>query len=234
MQSSCGARRDDDLPSCDTGAFNRAHLPPGTKAMQTNQLSFCVANPSKQGNSRTSIISKDAKLLYFLSDRGKLSFAHRIDWCLSSDANQASADAIFVRQGMFDRSAVFESCKGHHLMTMHQFLGASNIITWRSRTYRWVLSVSSAITSQLKLLLVEDNTGQELAEVEGRGPFHLNSSDEYRIMINSCCSQQELKDLLWVRIIIASGLVAAKQQRKRPGKPASHKLYEVGDVVWEE
>jgi len=85
-------------------------------------------------------VVQDAKALYFLSDRGKLSFAHRIDWCLSGDANQASADAIFVRQGMFDRSAVFESCKGHHLMTMHQFLGAANIITWRSRTYRCALS----------------------------------------------------------------------------------------------
>ncbi|KAL0022112.1 hypothetical protein WJX79_000965 [Trebouxia sp. C0005] len=112
-----------------------------TKLIQTKQLSFCVANRSTQGNTRTSIISKDAKLLYFLSDRGKLSFAHRIDWCLSSNANQASADAICVTQGMFDRSAVFESSKGHHLMTMHQFLGASNILTWRSRTYRWVLSV---------------------------------------------------------------------------------------------
>lgn len=83
---------------------------------------------------------QDAKPMYFLSERGKLSFAHRIDWCLSSDANQASADAIFVRQGMFDRSAVFESCTGHHLMTMHQFLGASNIITWRSKTYRCAFS----------------------------------------------------------------------------------------------
>ena len=30
----------------------------GTKAMQTNQLTFCVANPSTQGSNRTSIISK--------------------------------------------------------------------------------------------------------------------------------------------------------------------------------
>ncbi len=97
---------------------------------------------------------------------------------------------------------------------------------------RWVLSVSSAITSQLKLLLVEDNSGQELAYVEGPGRFQLSSSDEYSIVIN--CSQQDLKDLLWVRIIIASGLVAAKQQRKRPGKPAPQKVYDVGDVVWEE
>lgn len=97
---------------------------------------------------------------------------------------------------------------------------------------RWVLSVSSAITAQLKLLLFEDNTGQEIAHVEGPGRFQLNSSDEYRIVING--SQQDLRDLLWVRIIIASGLVAAKQQRKRPGKPAPHKVYDVGDVVWEE
>ena len=97
---------------------------------------------------------------------------------------------------------------------------------------RWVLSVSSAITSQLKLLLVEDNSGQELAYVEGPGCFQLSSSDEYSIVIN--CSQQDLKDLLWVRIIIASGLVAAKQQRKRPGKPAPQKVYDVGDVMWEE
>lgn len=223
--------QDDDSTSCDTGAFNRSSSNPG-KVIQTNHISFCVANRSSQGNNRTSIISTDAKLLYFLSDRSKLSFAHCIDWCLSSDANQASADAVFVRQGMFDRSAVFESCKGHHLMTMHQFLGASNIITWRSRTYRWVLSVSSAITSQLKLLLVEDNSGQEIAHVEGPGRFQLSSSDEYRIVING--SQRDLKDLLWVRVIIASGLVAAKQQRKRPGRPTSHKIYDVGDVIWEE
>ena len=97
---------------------------------------------------------------------------------------------------------------------------------------RWVLSVSSAITSQLKLLLVEDNSGQELAYVEGPGRFQLSSSDEYRIVING--SQQDLKDLLWVRVIIASGLVAAKQQRKRPAQPAPHKIYDVGDVAWEE
>ncbi len=97
---------------------------------------------------------------------------------------------------------------------------------------RWVLSVSSAITSQLKLLLVEDNSGQEIAHVEGPGRFQLSSSDEYRIVING--SQQDLKDLLWVRVIIASGLVAAKQQRKRPAEPAPHKIYDVGDIVWEE
>lgn len=97
---------------------------------------------------------------------------------------------------------------------------------------RWVLSVSSAITSQLKLLLVEDNSGQEIAHVEGPGRFQLSSSSEYRIVING--SQQDLKDLLWVRVIIASGLVAAKQQRKRPGRPTLHKLYDVGDVMWEE
>ncbi len=97
---------------------------------------------------------------------------------------------------------------------------------------RWVLSVSSAITSQLKLLLVEDHTGQELAHVEGPGLFHLSSLDEYRIVING--SQQDLKDLLWVRIVIVSGLVAAKQQRKRPAKAATHKVCDVGTVVWEE
>lgn len=91
--------------------------------------------------------------MHFLSNRGKLSFAHRIDWCLSSAANQACADAIFVRQGMFDRSAVFESCKGHHLMTMHQLLGASNIITWRSRTYRCV--PAEAWTVNVFILVVQ-------------------------------------------------------------------------------
>lgn len=79
---------------------------------------------------------QDANLQYFLSDSSKLSFARCIDWCLSSTANQPSADAVFVQQGMFDKAAVFESRKGHQLMTMHRFMGASNIVTWKSKTYR--------------------------------------------------------------------------------------------------
>lgn len=183
------------------------------------QISFTVINRSKEHHKQTSIVSKDANLQYFLSDSSKLSFARCVDWCLSSTASQPSADAIFVKQGMFDKASVFESSKGHHLMTMHRFLGASNIITWRSRTYRWVVSVSSAITPHLNVLLIEDNTGRELACIEGPGLFRLSSTEEYRIVING--SQQELHDLLWVRIVIASGLVAAKQQRKRWGKTCS-------------
>ncbi|KAA6420698.1 MAG: hypothetical protein FRX49_09275 [Trebouxia sp. A1-2] len=161
MQSSCGAHQDDVLTSCDTGVLEQTTSTSETKLIQTKQLSFCVANRSTQGNTRTSIISKDAKLLYFLSDRGKLSFAHRIDWCLSSNANQASADAICVTQGMFDRSAVFESSKGHHLMTMHQFLGASNILTWRSRTYRRTKPFSAE-----QLRWVQDCDQQQSTRIE--------------------------------------------------------------------
>ena len=97
-----------------------------------------------------------------------------------------------------------------------------------------MVSASSAITSHLHILLVEDNTGRELACIEGPGPFRLSSTEEYRIVING--SQQELHDLLWVRIVLASGLVAAKQQRRRGRRTDSTSVNDRlngGEVIFE-
>ncbi len=93
------------------------------------------------------------------------------------------------------------------------------------------MSVSSAISTDLQVVLVEDNTGQELARIEGPGLFRMSSTEEYRILIREAQGNQQ--DSLWVRIVIASGLVAAKQQRKRWGKSDSRVTnvdYVAGDV----
>ena len=100
---------------------------------------------------------------------------------------------------------------------------------------RWAVAVPSTITSHLQVLLTEDKTGRELACIEGPGLFRLSNTEEYRIVING--TQQDLNDLLWVRIVIASGLVAAKQQRRRWGRTDSTSVNDrptSGEVMFEE
>ena len=91
--------------------------------------------------------------------------------------------------------------------------------------------MSSASPKPLQLLLVEDKTGQEFACIEGPGAFSMRTTDEYKILITNIVAC----DLLWVRIVIASGLVAAKQQRKQRGRGSSKgDDYILGDVIFEQ
>ena len=87
---------------------------------------------------------QDGRFQYFLSDCGKLSLGQSLDWRLSSNPDRVSADAILIKQGVFSKAAVFQNTERSHLMTMHGFLGSDNVITWRSKTYRLIMSYTQS------------------------------------------------------------------------------------------
>jgi len=47
-----------------------------------------------------------------------------LDWCLSTAPDAASSDAVLIRQGLFDKAAMFEDSEGKCMMTMQQSWGA--------------------------------------------------------------------------------------------------------------
>lgn len=77
---------------------------------------------------------------------------------------------------------------------------------------RWIVSFSSAITPSLQLLLVDDSTKQEVACLEGPCLFRMHRAEQYQIFIDN--SQQGSQDHMWVRLVIASALLMAKQEKK--------------------
>lgn len=72
--------------------------------------------------------------------------------------------------------------------------------------------VFSAFTSSLELLLLDDSTQQEVACLEGPCLFRMHRAEQYQIFIDN--SQQGSKDDMWVRLVIASALLVAKQEKK--------------------
>ncbi len=74
-------------------------------------------------------------------------------------------------------------------------------------------------TLNVQVRLIEHNTEQEVACVEGPGLFRTKTAEEYKITVSGCPA--DLQDDLWIRLVIVTGLLAAKQQRKRVGSMSS-------------
>lgn len=78
---------------------------------------------------------------------------------------------------------------------------------------------SSFIASQVQTVLVEDSTGQGVACVQGLEAFSMKTCEQHKIFLIG--SQEDLKNQLWVRMVVTSGLVAARQPRKQSKKANS-------------
>ena len=99
---------------------------------------YCVNQPQVccSRASHAPACMQGTKLRYYLKDHSQSSFGLCLDWCLSTAPNAVSSDAVWIRQGLFDKAAVFEDFEGNHMMTMQQSWGTDNMIAWKLNTYR--------------------------------------------------------------------------------------------------
>jgi hypothetical protein len=67
---------------------------------------------------------------------------------------------------------------------------------------------------QLQLVLIKDRTGTEVARIDGPGPFSMKSSQQCSITVRNS-QRDQAADRCWVRLVIASGLLASKQHRAK-------------------
>ena len=87
--------------------------------------------------------------------------------------------------------------------------------------------------TSIQLALVEDATGQEVAYVDGPAVFDIRAPEGYGILIST--DQHTSKDPLWVRIVLTSGLLAAKQHCRQPdrsSKKGQNRPATFGEVIF--
>jgi len=98
--------------------------------------SQAVAAGSKSRVKNAPACMQGTKLSYYLKDHSQSSFGLCLDWCLSTAPDASSSDAVLIRQGLFDKAAVFEDSEDKCMMTMQQSWGTDNVIAWKLNTYR--------------------------------------------------------------------------------------------------
>ncbi len=85
---------------------------------------------------------------------------------------------------------------------------------------------------QLQLVLIEDRTGTEVARIDGPGPFSMKCSQNYTITVRNSHRDQGA-DRWWVRLVIASGLLAAKQHsaKRKADRTAAAAAFAYGNDI---
>ena len=91
---------------------------------------------------------------------------------------------------------------------------------------RWMKCFCCSKAPQFQLVLIEDRTGTEVARIDGPGPFSMKCSQNYSIAVRNS-QRDQASDRCWVRLVIASGLLAAKQQKakRKAGRTAAAFAY---------
>ncbi len=91
---------------------------------------------------------------------------------------------------------------------------------------RWMKCFCCSKAPQLQLVLIEDRTGTEVARIDGPGPFSMKSSQHCSITVRNS-QRDQAADCCWVRLVIESGLLAAKQYKakRKAGRTAAAFAY---------
>ncbi|KAL0018095.1 hypothetical protein WJX77_001814 [Trebouxia sp. C0004] len=148
--------------------------------------------------------AQGSKLRYYLKDHSQSSFGLCLDWCLSTAPSAVSSDAVLVRQGLFDKAAVFEHFEGNHMMTMQKSWGTDHVIEWKLNTYSWMKCFCCSKAPQFQLVLIEDRTGTEVAPIDGPRSFSMKSSQHCSMTVRNSPGDQA-SDRCWLRLVIAMG-----------------------------
>ncbi|DBA82407.1 TPA: hypothetical protein ACH3X2_000654 [Trebouxia sp. C0005] len=142
---------------------------------------------------------------------------HDFCWTLSH-TNSSSKDQVMIQNdndrgivmlATIDRDLTALSTRWNQMYTVVKFW-------WGNRSYRWMMSWMTVGNSMnhLKIQLLQDACPHPLACIEGPGCqrkqfwVQLNKPDT----ISLFC---DIQDPMWLQVIIASGLVAVKVQRRR-------------------
>ena len=136
---------------------------------------------------------------------------NQFQWLLSDDQT-----LITIRHGGVYGLATVMTTDGAEL-TKLQRGGFSSVVKFRlgKKTYRWSLENTINTDRQLKMRMLEEGCKDVLAEFEGPGSqcklFWIDNPAMFQDHIQV---STRTDSPLWVQLVIATGMVAAKMQRR--------------------
>jgi len=131
------------------------------------------------------------------------------------------------------RTASFQYASFTPKSAAHPWLCLSWLLAWSVFCCRWMKCFCCSTVPQLQLVLIDDRTGTEVARIDGPGSFSMKSSQHYSMTVRNSPGDQA-SDRCWVRLVIASGLLAVKYQKakRQAGKTAAAFAYN-NDISFE-
>ena len=136
---------------------------------------------------------------------------NQFQWLLSDEE-----DLITVRHGGAYGLATVMATDGNQLTNLQRG-GFSCVVKFKlgKKTYRWSLDSSANTGRQLKLQLFEDGCKDALAQFSGPGSqCKLFWIDNPATFLDNIEVLTRKDSPLWVQLVIATALVAAKMQRR--------------------
>lgn len=171
------------------------------------------------------IVREDAKNKCVSSSDGGVNYSlhkaslpyrnNQYEWELT-DRQGDRTDSIVLKHGSADHVAKIERLDGTAVVTLQQGgFYTLNRFKWGSKTYRWTRSGCSDSRLHVQIKLLEDGSKQALACIEGPG----SKCKSYWIQ-NPELTQDTMTIYgrtdypVWMQVVIASGMVAAKTLRR--------------------
>ncbi|DBA84545.1 hypothetical protein WJX79_006245 [Trebouxia sp. C0005] len=167
----------------------------------------------------------DAHNKTITSKTGDVSFAlhkaslpyknNQYEWELTGSQGDYQ-NSIVLKHGGIDQVAALEQQDGTAVVTLQRGgFYTLNRFRWGSKTYRWTTSGCGDSRAHLQIKLMEDGSRQELARIEGPGSrcksFWIQNPELSQDTI-SIFGRTDYPT--WMQVVIASGMVAAKTQRR--------------------
>ncbi|KAL0047350.1 hypothetical protein WJX82_001169 [Trebouxia sp. C0006] len=159
------------------------------------------------------IFSQDSRHFDIVSENGDISYhLHKVrtfspfaasEWQLS-DGSKRSPGTIIIRKSPFAGHVTFERKDGTLIADMGpRLLMTGSEFCWGGKVYRWQ---TSSLSVPLKMCLMEMGTRQEMAHLQGSWVWPWSVKQDHITLVG------EMRESMWVRIVIASGMSEASRR----------------------